>query len=74
MKTGPAAAIYALVGLLVAAITVLAGTGHTVPTILEDALIALIAGGLGITVPSAPTTSTSSPALPAASSSTLAGR
>ncbi len=44
--------IYALIGVLVGAIAALAGAGVAVPSILTYSLIALIAGGLGITVPS----------------------
>jgi hypothetical protein len=55
VKSAPVA-IYILIGLLVAAITGLAGAGVAIPSILTYSLIGLIAGGLGITVPTAPPT------------------
>ncbi len=44
-----------LIGVTIAAISCLAGVGVPVPTDLNYALLALIAGRLGITVPPAPT-------------------
>lgn len=47
-----------LIGLNLVAVTVLAAIGKATPPILDDSLIGLIAGGLGITIPQLPTTTT----------------
>lgn len=57
--------IYILVGLLIIAVSVLTGLGDTVPTQLWILLSALIAGGLGLTVPGAVTSSAPPPTTPA---------
>jgi hypothetical protein len=44
-----------LIAIVVTAIAVLAGIGTVIPTALNYALFALIAGRLGITVPKPPT-------------------
>lgn len=63
MKAHPVAlACLALVAVVVAAVTTLAGLGRTVPTFLPEIAFALVTGGLGVTVPglSSSTSSTSS--------------
>ena len=53
-KTSGLGAFDLLIGVTIAAIACLSGVGVTVPQDLNYALLALIAGRLGITVPNPP--------------------
>ena len=56
-----AAAVFGLAAIVLVGIIVLLGIGKTVPTELWGIGVALVSGGLGITVPTAITSSTTTP-------------
>lgn len=71
-SSSPAWPIYVLVGIVVAAMTALAGAGIAIPNVLTYALVTLVTGGLGITIPTALPTSASSSSSSTSSSSSSA--
>lgn len=56
MKTRPELPLYVLAGVGLAAIAVVIATGHPVPAALYGLVAAVLAGGLGLTVPSSQAT------------------